>query len=1031
MDIRGLLGEVLGGAKTFLKANLSAYSDLETGKGKTLIYKDGSLGTVLRFRGCTAIMGQADLDRTVDVLNERLAPGLRAVGHTIEVVFTRNPDHSAKIVEDLLQAPRTVALRQNLGLDDLIEEDANFLPRYIAYESIHFVLKTRPSILSKDDAEMMKSEQTIPSGKTFPEWVRTNLLSTDIDIQNTFRESETLVLRHESFVAMVEQEFTNLDLLIDKLDVHDALKAMHEDIYPDMTGAEWSPFLPGDQSRKEDPVVFDGKVRRRWVRPQEKNDLNYLLWPKLDEQLFTEDAELIDGNIVRLGNNYFTTAHMTKGPQTLHAFRYLLYKMRDGGRDMPWKISFRIEGDGMGAFRLKHFLSSIVGFTNKANNVPIIRELDQLKAYAEDDNPVVKIRISVTSWSPVSAGRRAIERRSNVILRAIESWGYCQATTSVGDALAGLMSTSLGLSHRSVAPVGGAPLDQVLYMLPFDREASPFDRGSSIFRTPDKRQFPYQSGSNKQNAFVDIIYATPGKGKSVLMNTLNLNFILSATSLSVGGPPQLPLVRILDIGESSSGLIALLKDALPPERRHEAVFKKLQLRREDTINIFDTPLGSRYPLAMDRNFQKNFLTQLGTPEGEQNAAPYLSDIIGMMIDAIYKFYSDKEKRGATPRSYRPVENAEVDNALRRYNISPPQTWWGVVDALMEAGDHHMASVAQRMAVPRLEDFISFESKPVTDMYGDATLPGTALKLIQAFRMMVSSAINEYPNLSGPTQFDLGDAKVVALDLSAVAPLGGGEAGDKQCALMYLVGRFVMTREFYHSESILGEFNPDYLEYHQERIRYIRETPKRINFDEFHRTSKAAGVRSQVREDMREGRKWDVQIVLASQLLTDFDEDMLSLATGFWLLGVQTSKDVEKAAEVFNLSPVAKKVLAKDLTGPKQDGSGSPFLLILAMKDNTRHEHHLINTLGPQKSWAFSTTSWDVALRKRLYNALGPSEARRRLGTRFPGGSAKKEIEMRNQAKAERGVKASDAESGTIDEIANEIISLGSQPAVTG
>jgi len=73
------------------------------------------------------------------------------------------------------------------------------------------------------------------------------------------------------------------------------------------------------------------------------------------------------------------------------------------------------------------------------------------------------------------------------------------------------------------------------------------------------------------------------------------------------------------------------------------VFKKLRLRREDTINIFDTPLGSRYPLAMDRNFQKNFLTQLGTPEGEQNAAPYLSDIIAMMIDAIYKFHSDEEK----------------------------------------------------------------------------------------------------------------------------------------------------------------------------------------------------------------------------------------------------------------------------------------------------------------------------------------------------------------------------------------------------
>jgi len=66
----------------------------------------------------------------------------------------------------------------------------------------------------------------------------------------------------------------------------------------------------------------------------------------------------------------------------------------------------------------------------------------------------------------------------------------------------------------------------------------------------------------------------------------------------------------------------------------------------------------------------------------------------------------------------------------------------------------------------------------------------------------------------------------------------------------------------------------YRPYHEVRLRDIRECPKRICFDEFHRTSKTTAVRSQVVRDVREGRKWGVQIVLASQLLDDFSADMV-------------------------------------------------------------------------------------------------------------------------------------------------------------
>lgn len=49
------------------------------------------------------------------------------------------------------------------------------------------------------------------------------------------------------------------------------------------------------------------------------------------------------------------------------------------------------------------------------------------------------------------------------------------------------------------------------------------------------------------------------------------------------------------------------------------------------------------------------------------------------------------------------------------------------------------------------------------------------------------------------------------------------------------------------------------------------------------------MRAQVVRDVREGRKWGVQIVLASQLLDDFSADMVDLATAVWICGSATSE----------------------------------------------------------------------------------------------------------------------------------------------
>ena len=152
---------------------------------------------------------------------------------------------------------------------------------------------------------------------------------------------------------------------------------------------------------------------------------------------------------------------------------------------------------------------------------------------------------------------------------------------------------------------------------------------------------------------------------------------------------------------------------------------------------------------------------------------------------------------------------------------------------------------------------------------------------------------------------------------------------------------------------------------------------------------------------------------------DFDNDMVDLATGVWILGSAISDSaVMEAASRFSLSDTAVYIMRNLLTGPR--ASGAPALLVLGTNEG-RYEQHLINTLGPIELWAFSTSAEDVALRRRLYTRLGASQARQILAASFPGGSARSEIKRRVDMYADLNDTKKAMGSYVIEEIAEEMV----------
>ncbi len=210
----------------------------------------------------------------------------------------------------------------------------------------------------------------------------------------------------------------------------------------------------------------------------------------------------------------------------------------------------------------------------------------------------------------------------------------------------------------------------------------------------------------------------------------------------------------------------------------------------------------------------------------------------------------------------------------------------------------------------------------------------------------------------------------------------------------------------------------------ERIGQIREDPKRIVYDEFHRTSHSSAVRDQVIIDMREGRKWNVQIALLSQSVDDFDSVMIEFATAIYIMDAGPTQTIEKTVKIFGLSETAKVALRTRVHGPRP--GGSTFLVQYATKSGVSVQL-LTLTLGPIELWAFSTTAEDAAVRNQLYRQIGPAEARRFLALLFPNGSISKELNERlNAYKEEVGVLGEENRLSVIGQLVQDLLDAYAQ-----
>jgi intracellular multiplication protein IcmB len=339
-----------------------------------------------------------------------------------------------------------------------------------------------------------------------------------------------------------------------------------------------------------------------------------------------------------------------------------------------------------------------------------------------------------------------------------------------------------------------------------------------------------------------------------------------------------------------------------------------------------------------------------------------------------------------------------------------------MDMFFDAGMIYEAEVAQRYAVPTLDDLIAYSSTTeIAEEYANIKPNGAPIN--EAFRMGIKDAISDFPIFRGYTKFDVGQSRVMSLDLQDVAILGSS-AARKQTSLMYMMARQCFMKKIAFSQEDLQFFPTKYQPHMKRVIKDIVDDYKVLCMDEYHKTGNDPALANQVFTDGREARKWNLEIILASQLMSDFGA-LNSIATTHFILDSGNVETRRWLKETIGLTPTEEAALVNYVQGAGP--AGATFLARFETKSG-KFAQLFTNTVGPMRMWALSTTAEDRKLRGLLYEKLPGNVARWLLAKRFPSGSCKKAVEkMKTELFAGQDFAEDEVAASVVERIAKEML----------
>lgn len=1041
-----LLHKVINSIDDFLdflsetnRSNIVDYCDISAPNGNhTFVAKDGSISTVIEVKGMNKIATIADYQRNVvDPLTNQLNNFLKKKGHAIQVYYSSDPTNSDYMIENALAPSRLTAKNLGFDLQDFFDSKKRVLRNSVINESLYLVLWTSVEVLSKTERQDAFNNLKKIQGKIF---------QTSKESINLFKSFKELEQKHIAFVQGFTNTLKGCGVFFNILDVVAASRAMRKSVDPSFTFDQkevinqdgkletvgWRPILPGDKimpavrRKMPEKKIFDGML------------------PNFGWQLIPRTAQEINDKTVLIGDHLYAPVYVDVMPAITYGVTFNSLCNELNRSRMPWRMSMLIEGDGLSSFGLKKMFAQLLWFSNKTNNGLVRRGISNLEMLESNDIAISQVRICFATWTKAEYEFRKDDTEAYLNLdkinyqrinlaNIVKTWEGAEVIEATGDPLDGTLSSALSIKRGSIGTKMAAPLFETTRILPFNRTVSPWENGGVLFNTLEGQLIPYYSYNSQQDMWGGLIWAPPGAGKSVLLNYLNLGLCLDSGNLDI------PYIRGLDVGRSSEGVANLIKQSLPPNRRHEVLTYRVRNVAERAINPFDTKLGCRTPLPSQMTFLKNLFKVLLSEqdvEGRTTLDSGLAGFIDMLIPMAYEMFSDTKM----PKKYQNGFVPEVDEALEKinYKTDSKTTWWQIVDELFKHKMYYEANKAQIYAMPLISDLMLITTENTTlKEYYRIIKDGGNEHLLQAFTRKMQETAEAFPSLNNYTTMDFANSKIAFADLDEVKG-----ADPRTFTILCMNNSFALSKDFFVDKEeadstpsskpeLLNKSCPfeEYRKYHREEFEKMRSSKKRLFIDELHAAKGNPFIIDQVVDYLRLGRKYKVDILLASQSIDDFSSKMMEFTSAIYIMKPMSQAKMEEIKDIFNFDETECYIVTKGLGGEARS-----FLARYKMGGDYKNASGLQwasfrvqATLCPEELWAFNTTQINAAVRDGLYERYGVKQTLYILSQLYPHGveeKAKKIIVQSGGVNVEDEEKTRNAANIIINDIIKEAIDFG-------
>jgi intracellular multiplication protein IcmB len=956
----------------------------------------------IRLLGNRKVVGPREFEEACEALTQKLRSYLK-VGtgrqHSFGFAALTDPDSAAQYTRTLIQPLYATGKRYGITSPAIFNDIHGAVSALAIEDYAVLVVMTHPEGLTSDERQRMKAWREDASRK------HSRAGTYDEDFTQTPRiNGPALIPRHKQLVTLLKHDLENpngkIKVLADILNVDDAGRMLRRFIDRDgLPSRDWRLRLLGDGE------ITSGTVR--------KKDLSHLLPMRIGRQLVTSSVREIfdDVEAARAGDWYYASVVMEMPPE-MHPTPTFAELDERIGRTLPWSVNFELLPNGLSFNTTEKTFASVLGAFGE-HNKRILNGFVTLKAMQEGGESIVALRAIFRTWAKTQD--KLFERVSFLRL-AVQGWGSCVATNETGAPGLAHFANVPGFAKRSVAPYMGAPLSHVIRMMPLSRSASVWSRGGLILRTEEGQPYPVALGSTMQTYWGMTLLGPPGLGKSALMNCINRG------NLFAPGLEELPYITLIDVGMSGTGIVRLAHCYLPPHLARQVVSIRIRNSTEFAVNPFDTQLGCPLPTENQRDF---LVAILGTVC--QGLGPDSARFLGLVVDETFRNFAPGAP-GAV--RFQRAFNDEVNAAIDEIGFVPDEhtTVWEVTTALFKAGKEATAWVSHRYAMPTLGKLTQVVGQPtVTNLYGSAKTP-SGEPLIDVFKRNIAAALSEFQMISTTTRYDVGDARIVVIDLEEIAGASKSEEGRRRTAVMFLFARQLGAGNYFlRWKEIEAVVLPEFKEYQERRVKRMWQQLKFLAYDEFHNASGIPSLLALVEADLRQGRKYQVVAMMSSQFLEDFPEAVVAASNTYFILGTGSGIGVKEIQRTFGLTDSEAHVIETKLTGPDPIKGAPLFAYFKTVRGPL--SQLLYNSMGPIEMWCYTSSGVDDSVRGPLVERLGLRPAIEFLARRFPrDGDARRFIDAE---KLRMSSDAPDKEKQLFDQIVERLIEEAAKEMASG